>query len=535
MRKVLVVDDEKLIRIGIKTMIENKEQKFYDISLCSNGKEALELLMKENFDILITDIRMPQMDGITLMQEIGQINHKPQIIILSGYDDFNYASEALRSGAKDYLLKPVKRADLYASLDRVEKEIRIYEDHSKKVKMADSYIQGFQANELNYIFFKENISDNEIKEIGNKINMDTFFSDYYIGLLKKMDTIKNKKDETLKNMVASILESYSRNESHQVIMFFDVKENLVIFSKTKEVFNYLEKQLAKDNVRRIHLSVSENTREILGIKKAYNEAYEALKYSIFTQGNSMIYYSDVVNKNKTYKVPLDRIGKINNMIGTDRKDEIEKALDELLSISDIKAYSISYFEEINEGLYELILKPAKTKFFLQIENNIDDIDRVEENSLENIDKFKDLGNFRSFNEYFHELKDEILYISEYIKTMKGLYGEKNAIQQSIAYINENYHKDLNLAMVSNEVSLNYFYFSQLFKDTIGENFIDYVKKVRISKAKELLQMPEHKIYEVGKKVGYADSKQFAKIFRRVTGISPTEYREKSFREDSNKR
>ena len=517
MRKVLVVDDEKLIRIGIKTMIENKEQNLYNISLCSNGKEALELLIKESFDILITDIRMPQMDGITLMQEIGKLSHKPEIIILSGYDDFNYASEALRSGARDYLLKPVKRVDLYASLDRVEKEIRLQEDHSKKVKMADSYIKGFQANELNYIFLKDNISHDEIQEIGSKINMDILFSDYYIGLLKNIDVIKDKKDETLKTMVASILESYLRNEFQQVIIFFNIKENLVILSKTKELFHYLEKKLAKDNVRRIHLSVSENTRGIVGIKKAYNEACEALKYSIFTQGNSIIQYIDVANKNKAYKIPMDHIGKINNMIGTNRKDEIEKALDKLLCLSEIRTYSITYFEEINEKLYEIILKPAKAKFFLQVEN-----------SIENIDKFKDIGNFKSFNEYFHELKDEILYISEYIKTMKGLYGEKNAVQQSICYINENYHKDLTLAMVSNEVSLNYFYFSQLFKDTVGENFVDYIKKVRITKAKELLQIPEHKIYEVGKKVGYTDSKQFAKIFRRVTGISPTEYREKSF-------
>ena len=458
------------------------------------------------------------------MQEIQKLNHKPEIIILSGYDDFNYASEALRCGARDYLLKPVKRSDLYASLDRVEKETKVNEEHSEKVKMANSYIKGYQANELNYIFFKENISENEIKEIGSKINMDIFLSDYYIGLLKKMELIKNKKDETLKNMVDCILESYSLNESQGVVIFFDVNENLVIFSKTKELFNHLQKQLTKESVVKLNLSVSENARGILGVKKAYNEALEALKYGIFTKGNSVINYSDVVNKNSVYKISNDNLGKINNMIGTNRKDEIEKALNELLCISDLKIYNISYFEEINERLYELILKPAKEKFTFGVEKSIEDID-----------KFKSIGNFRSFNEYFHELKDEILYISEYIKTMQGLYGEKSAVQQSIIYINENYHKDINLAMVSNEVSLNYFYFSQLFKDTVGENFIDYLKKVRIAKAKELLQIREGKIYEVGNKVGYTDSKQFTKAFRRVTGISPTEYREKILGQNSDKK
>jgi two-component system response regulator YesN len=520
MRKILVADDEKLIRIGIKTMIENKENNNYSISVCSNGKEALEILTKEKFDILITDIRMPLMDGITLMQKIDEINHKPKIIILSGYDDFNYAAESLRCGAKDYLLKPIKRLDLYASLEKVEKEMDVYEDYCEKIKTADSYIEEFNTNELNYILFKDSISESEIKEIGRKINMDGFFNDYYIGLLRKVDIIENKKDEVLKNMVISILKSHYENKLKQVLIFFDVKENLVIISKTKELFVFLEKQITKDNRLRIHLGVSENAMSILGLKMAYNQAFESLKYGIFIQGSSVIEYSSLANKNKTYKVPKHNIEKINNMIGTNRKDEIEKALDELLCMSDIKAYNISYFEEINEKIYELILKPSKVKICFTVENRIEDIDR-----------FKNIGNFTSFNDYFHDLKYEILYISEYIKAMQGLCEEKSAVQQSICYINENYHKDLNLAMVSNEVSLNYFYFSQLFKDTVGENFKDYLKKVRIAKAKELLKMGEHKIYEVGKKVGYTDSKQFTKVFRKVTGISPTEYREKFLSEN----
>ncbi len=521
MRKILVVDDEKLIRIGIKTMIENKKPNHYKISVCSNGKEALDTLTKEKFDILITDIRMPIMDGITLMQEISHINYKPQIIILSGYDDFNYASEALRCGARDYLLKPVKRSDLHASLEKIEKDMNAYEDHSEKIKVADSYIEEFQANELIYILYKDNISNDEIKEIGNKINMDVLFSEYYIGLLKKVGRVKNKRDEVLKNMVNSILQRYPESDSLQVVVFFDVKENLVVISKTKELLIFLENQIIRENVSRIYLSVSENTKGIIDIKKAYNQACESLKYGIIMHGSSLIEYSTLVNKNKAYKIPVENIEKINNMIGTNRNNEIEKALDKIFCISDIKEYNISYFEEINEKIYEIILKPAKLKFCFTVENKIEDIDR-----------FKSIGNFSSFNEYFHDLKDEILYISEHIKTMQGLCGEKNAVQQSICYINENYHKDINLAIVSNEASLNYFYFSQLFKDTVGENFIDYLKKIRISKAKELLQIREYKIYEVGKKVGFPDSKQFTKNFRKVTGISPTEYREKSLGENS---
>jgi len=121
MRKILVVDDEKLIRLGVKSMIEKKQKGFYEIALCSNGKEALELVQREKFDIVITDIRMPQMDGITLIQNLQSVEYRPAVIILSGYDDFNYAREALKGGAKDYLLKPINREQLYSSIEKVEK------------------------------------------------------------------------------------------------------------------------------------------------------------------------------------------------------------------------------------------------------------------------------------------------------------------------------------------------------------------------------------------------------------------------------
>ena len=120
MMKILVVDDEKLIRQGIKTMLERTGKEKYEVDLSSDGEEAIQQINKKNYDIIITDIKMPEINGIELMQYLDENKMKSHVIILSGYDDFNYAAQAMRYGAKEYLLKPVKREELFLAIKKIE-------------------------------------------------------------------------------------------------------------------------------------------------------------------------------------------------------------------------------------------------------------------------------------------------------------------------------------------------------------------------------------------------------------------------------
>ena len=133
MRKILIADDEELIRKGLKAMIKRYKEDFYDIYLCSNGNQANEILDNENIDILITDIRMPEVDGIELIKHLKNFNKETAIIILSGYDDFKYAKEAIRCGAKEYLLKPVNREKLYLCMEDIEKDINKKEEYERAI------------------------------------------------------------------------------------------------------------------------------------------------------------------------------------------------------------------------------------------------------------------------------------------------------------------------------------------------------------------------------------------------------------------
>ncbi|GIW48803.1 MAG: hypothetical protein KatS3mg079_279 [Caloramator sp.] len=159
MKKILIVDDEKNIRQGIKAMIENKYPNVYEILLAANGQEALNYYKENNIDLLITDIRMPVMDGLTLISNLHSNNVETNIIILSGYDDFNYATHALRNGAKDYLLKPIKRNQLYDAIDRIEKEIK---NSLEKMDITYKNVDEFFNSQINYILLNTNLNTDEV-------------------------------------------------------------------------------------------------------------------------------------------------------------------------------------------------------------------------------------------------------------------------------------------------------------------------------------------------------------------------------------
>ncbi|MBC8060503.1 MAG: response regulator [Clostridiaceae bacterium] len=516
MIKILIVDDEKLIRQGIKTMLDKNGKGKYEIDLSSDGEEAIEQLNKENYDIVITDIKMPEINGIELMQYMQKNKIKSYILILSGYDNFDYVSQAMKCGAKDYLLKPIKREELFLAMERIEEELKSNEIYLNKISKMDRFIKDFESYELNYILLKEDIREEEINEISSRISSPIFESSYYVGLLKIIELDKAIVKGICKDRINIIIEEFIKHNKTNVETFFDNNNNFVIIAEDIKLYRHIENHLVSLNIFKFYIGLSDKCNTIFQVKKGYNEGIIALKYRILENKSLLIAYSEIINKEKNYKIPLDEINIIGNMLGTDREEEIEVKFRKLLNLETIKKYDISYFYEININIYNLIIKENLSKHFIK-----------EENKILKWERLKEIYEFNTFQEYCSEMRDFIFSMHTYLKTLKDIYGNKTAMEKSIVYLNENYNKDVNLAVISNYVSLNYSYFSQLFKEYTGENFINYLRRLRMDKAKELLNIGQYRINEVSKMVGYTDSKQFTKIFRKLTGVSPSEYKEKS--------
>ncbi|MCJ7840597.1 response regulator [Lederbergia sp. NSJ-179] len=505
MFKLLIIDDERNIRIGIQSMISREFPNQFSFFLASNGVEAWEILEIEAIDIILTDIKMPAMDGIQLVHAIQSLEKKPEVVMISGYDDFEYAREAIKYRVKDYLLKPINRKELHQTLERVMKEVQAKKENEKEKELI-------QANQLNYLFIHPDITQDEIEKVINNLQIDDYPEEYFVGVIKFQQT-KTEKEHL--PYVKEILAQYFQESFKQMISFYDKDNNIVLVTPTWLVF---ESILPHFETTTVTIGVSRKMNQRYQIKEGYEQARFALKHSFLFASKKMISFSEIHDRkqNDPHLLPLEQIQRIANMIGTNRDQEIRKQLREILNFEEILMNGIEYMEKLNQAINEVLLDSA--------------FHRLGKESIEIMKHYQHVGdmyNFENFYEYYYALEALVLQLHEYNKQLKSIYSEQRHIEEALQYIDENYHKDINLAVVSNYVSLNYSYFSHMFKEHTGQNFVDYLKKVRIEKAKLLLKKTDLMIFEISLKVGYKNPKQFTRVFRELEGISPKEYRENS--------
>ncbi|MEW9051532.1 MAG: response regulator, partial [Neobacillus sp.] len=476
MYKILIADDEKNIRLGLQAMINREFPDTFDFVIAADGQEALDNMV--DIDILLTDIKMPRMDGIQLIKELQQMEHKPAIIILSGYDDFVYAKEAIKCKVINYLLKPVNRTELFNTLKLTMEEL----ESSNTVTYQ--HIDEYRANQFNYILLNSNLQKSDIEEIFKKMKLREFSFGYYVGVV---DTGRKIEGAVILNQMNQFLQV---DKSHETpVCFLDKDERVVMITEDKSVFSYLAEQFGKDLYSIFSIGISEKAEDITELKKTYEQAEYALKYHFIFPRRKVIFYDFIKENQCVSSLPVDLIEKISNMLGTDRDKEIKSNLLQVLDYETISLNEISYLENVSELINKIIFE----NFF----------SRLGEESIETFKLFNRIGNiynFEDFHEYFHALEDLLMRIHEYTKQMKSVYSEQKYMDKVITYIKENYHKDLNLAVVSNYISLNYSYFSHMFKEYTGQNFVDYLKMVRIEKAKQLLKETEFKVFEISEMV-----------------------------------
>jgi two-component system response regulator YesN len=514
MRKLLIVDDENNIRYGLKVMIERQYPKMFEITLASDGAEALGQILDTGADIVITDIRMPGMDGIALINRINEIASKPKVIILSGYEEFHYAKEAIKNNVQEYLLKPIVREELFKALSRVEQELLRNEDISTKLEASNEYMVQLRASQLNYIIMNPHITPEEITIIATNIELQLFDQEFHIGLLKPIiNDSRNMEMEQFLNHIELVLKDVGLDLAVNNVHFFDKDGNLVVISTNTEIFQYLSEHNEDKDFFRFSIAVSEKGCDIGNIKVGYLQAAEALKYSFLQVKPTSIRFANVKDRDRQYELPIDQIRKLYNVLGTDREKELKVMLLDILDIKKISHYDISYLEGIQRKLNELVFDRTFNIYGAE--------------SVQILTIYKKVGNLyncRNFQDYYHDVESLLLRLSDYIKSIKSVHADHKEMKKAVQYMYDNYHKDLDMAVVSNYVSLNYSYFSQSFKEYTGESFVTFLKRIRINKAKDLLEHTENKVFEVGKMVGYTNPKQFNRTFRELEGITPIEYR-----------
>lgn len=476
MKSLLIVEDEKMIRRGIATMAARSSAKIDEIIECRNGVEALEILKEKEIDVVFTDIRMPKMDGIQLVKEISALKQKPDVVVISGYDDFNYAVEMLKQGVNDYILKPVKREKIEEILLKLDAHRSdLMQDKKDKYELLYDYIK--------HLLF----SDQENMEFtsSRKTFQELFGGNAFL--------------------VSVLPESREKLEEEQGVLWFQDPEGQSVILTEEERMEHLimEKHLDYVGISRPYTRMEDGRTAYQEAKKARIHAYVCCKeravYNVQEEGKAE--YPVQENNDFAEKFPAAFVTK-------DR----DRAVRVLFHLMFEGRHGKEEPEQVVGVIRQVIRNMKKTYFNILPEEKRKILDEMQPMKEKNIEKLEE-----KLDEWFAKWKN-------FLEEQFELDQNKRKIRQAVQYIQEHYSQDLNMAIVSNYVSMNYSLFSLSFKECTGINFVNYLKNTRIQKAKELLETTDWKVQEIAAKVGYENEKNFMKIFKNTCGISPTEYR-----------
>ncbi|QJC53620.1 helix-turn-helix domain-containing protein [Paenibacillus albicereus] len=560
MRNLLIVDDEKNIRLGLKAMIERQFPGRYAFRFAENGREALEELAASPADLMITDIRMPVLDGLGLLErlyeegrpgEAGEAGGAggrafglglgfglgaaaegtaagrdagsgreavvegapaaalhlagppPLVIILSGHDDFPYARAAIRYQAKEYLLKPIVREELFDVLERLEGELERRADGSGGT--AAPADREARAGEL----LRSLLAGEAAPGAGalEAAGLGWLAGDYAVGILRAAG---GGEGPQLQALVRPLLEETGgRTWALRQLRGGD----LMLAAADEELLRRLGARLDGHVLLRCRLSLGSRASGPGQLRRAYSQAQQAQKYFLLHPEATLLAYDSVRSLSAGCQVPDEAIHRLSNLLGTGRLAEMKRLLQGILDIRVIGRCEIGYLEAISRRLNE------------------DVFDRVfrsyGEESVDILRLYKSAGhieNFERFEDYYRHAEQLLERLDEFVGRVRGAHADRKDMQKAVEYLLEHYAEDVNMAVVSNHISLNYTYFSQAFKEHTGESFSSYLRKLRLNRAKDLLAGSELKVYEISAQSGFDNVKHFTRVFKETEGITPLEFR-----------
>lgn len=528
--KVMIADDEPMVCVVVKSCIKWDELNLELAGVAHDGKELLSKISEEKPDIVITDISMPEINGLDLIERIRKENVKCKFIIISGYRQFEYAHKALKNNVDDYLLKPIDEHELNEALQRITMSLIGEKTYGKEA--VDQLIQDNKKNRKNMgkLLLDQLMKETSVpdrNEIWEQFGIE-FGEGIYQAIIAKFDmTVQDNINDSLTSIQRKLISAFEK------IFEKDVEEILVEPESERILFGlYYRKDqgyLFEEKIRRFYeygknivdlfmgfsltVGVSRKYEELKEFPKAFKEAEDAVCYRMTEGINQVIYYEKIQKPESQYDE-------------TEWEEIMEKAAAdyEILNAKvfchhangwffvDSKKCNAPEMIKLSEQLVKLFFEKQKEMEF-----------QVEESAYIEHLILKRIRNAVSLHELKHAVVDSISELIEKMEEEKK-NQKKKPVRDAIQYIADHYKESLSLEIVATEVNLNPVYFSNIFKKETGENFVDYLHKYRIEVAKERLRREDSPVINIALELGYSDAKYFSKIFKKYVGIKPTDYR-----------
>lgn len=534
MFKVMIIDDETIIRTGIKNIINWKQ---FDCKICaeaSDGEEGAALIKQHSPDIIITDIRMPGIDGLKMINEIKDLVPNCRIIVLTGYRDFDYVQEAIKLGVFDFVLKPTKIEELTAVIDRAVNELKSLkskeEEFSKLKKLFEQNIPVLKEKFLYDLIYEIYPSSEDVLSRADLLGIDL---SPFLLLVVEIDVDENAKisqyDRNLYQfgIINTFMDVFSDSfkvtniplNDVAVAFILEIKGSVDYLTLINNKCDYLQELLTNCFGITVTIAVSSEGREIMQLSEKYRECMEALERKFYIGNNTVIYHEDIKGffkyvdyspLEKNQKLLLEGIKTGNEGIVSQKLEDIFEYINNNDHID--MNYLRNYYWNIITYINNIRLSVAQAS---------------NDRSVEGINIIS-VHNIISESQSAQELNELVREVCRSITAKINNYNNKSiklVLRKAINYIQKHYKEQITLNIVAEHVYVSTSYLSRMFKKELGINFIDYLNGLRIEKAKELLMDPKYKTYEVAEKVGINDAHYFSRLFKKYVGISPTEFKD----------
>lgn len=507
--KLLIADDEENIRNALCNIIDWKKIHVDICGIAKDGKEALEKIHQLEPDIVLMDIRMPFMTGLEVLEVMKKEKLRIKTIMLSGFDEFAYARTAIANGAVNYLLKPCRPEHIMAAVIEVKEEIIKELEKSKKTELLNMELESSRYEVKNKWIADLILTTNEqmVEECVNKIGYEIKRTAYCFVIHPTDDTL------------------FFRNQQQAIIDYIEgyidsiagsVAENIIVIAngsdendkkKLRDILIKVKNFISNNYTISVSVGVGNVVNRSKGLKESYQNALRALDMVHFIGTDFIIFYDSIYGTNDSeYPVPIEE--KIFTAIKQKDIDECNQRIDEFFQVaSNQDTYGI-----IKNAIAMLL---SLYHYTILLGLKADDIFGKPLELMENIQKCK------SKEELAKRIKSQC---SLMIGQLENHQTGNPFVNAAKMYINKNYMKDITLSTVANEIYITSGYLSTLFKQVTGDSFVNYLNKVRIDHACELLKDVRLKTYEVAYLVGFQDEKYFTRVFKKLKGHNPSQYK-----------
>lgn len=522
--KVLIVDDEILIRVGIKSCIDWEANGFEVAGLAEDGVQAFEMIKDLQPDIVLTDIKMPNMDGLELIEKIKEQYPHIRVMVLSCYNELDFIKKAMKLGADDYILKlSMQPDDLLAALNGIKKTV--------SEKQRDITInRSFMKEELYKRVIDRSLHGGqlvgELKKLGTDISFASTslicagIDDYSNASVRSRLEDKYLLKFSVINIIEEILSNYCKGDIAEIekgkfLIIFDLRDHKGDYRKSIREFFYSTNNALKNYLNiTISFGVSDLWKNKDNFNTRYAQASRALEQRFFSGRESLLFYDgsmDLSDKPVLLNFVDEKL--LVSCLENLDEDRARKVITSFFhEIQSKKEYHPSKVRKAAVEIYHSFLKVAK-KFEFEEEFEV-----IETEDCDNpIDMLMKAETISDISGWFSSL------VGKFVGCLsnKRLSAEHPEIIKLKRYMADHVYEDITLDKAAKITNMNRSYLSSLFKKETGESFTDYFNRLKMEEAKELIQRYGLRTGEVAYRLGFNNESYFSKLFKKYVGVNPS--------------